>query len=150
MLSIPGVTEQLARFVVETRCDALPSDVVHQAKRSLLNFFAVALTGCRVETIETAFATLATFSGGRQATLIGRRERIDALSATFLNAAGANVLDFCDTHVPTAIHPSATLVPPLLALSELQVVSGRDFLAAMGDRSGSPMPHWTRYVAQPL
>ena len=131
MLSIPGVTEQLARFVAETRCDALPSDVVHQAKRSLLNFFAVALTGCRVETIETAFSTLATFSGGRQATLIGRRERIDALSAAFLNAAGANVLDFCDTHVPTAIHPSSTLVPPLLALGELQVVSGRDFLAAM-------------------
>jgi 2-methylcitrate dehydratase PrpD len=88
MLSIPGVTEQLARFVVETRCDALPSHVVHQAKRSLLNFFAVALTGCRVETIETAFAKLARFSGGRQATLIGRRERIDALSAAFLNVAG--------------------------------------------------------------
>ena len=32
--------------------------------------------------------------------MVGRSERIDALSAAFLNAAGANVLDFCDTHVP--------------------------------------------------
>jgi 2-methylcitrate dehydratase PrpD len=75
--------------------------------------------------------TLAAFSGGKRATLIGRRERIDALSAAFLNAAGANVLDFCDTHVPTAIHPTAPLVPPLLALAELGPVNGRDFLLAL-------------------
>jgi len=71
------------------------------------------------------------FSGGKQATVIGRRERIDVLSAAFLNAAGANVLDFCDTHVPTAIHPTAPLAPPLLALGELQrPVSGRDLILA--------------------
>ncbi len=64
-----------------------------------MNFFAVALTGCRDATVETALASLAAFSGGQPATLVGRRERIDALGAAFLNAAGANVLDFCDTHV---------------------------------------------------
>jgi 2-methylcitrate dehydratase PrpD len=62
--------------------------------------------------------------------LIGRRERIDALNAAFLNAAGANVLDFCDTHVPTAIHPTAPLAPALLALAELKPVSGRDLIVA--------------------
>src|SRR5271156_5814444 len=95
-----------------------------------MNFFAVALTGCRNETIETMLRTLAMFSGGHQATLIGRRERIDALNAAFINAAGSNVLDFCDTHVPTAIHPTAPLAPPLLALGDLQRVTGRDLLLA--------------------
>src|ERR1700722_11032127 len=104
VLHNPGVTEVLAKFVADTRWDDLPPQVTHQAKRSLMNFFAVALTGCRDQTFDTALQTLAAFSGGKQATLIGRRERIDALSAAFLNAAGANVLDFCDTHVPTAIH----------------------------------------------
>src|SRR6204780_4073820 len=130
MLHNPGVTERLARFVVETRLSDLPKDVVHQAKRSAMNLFAVALTGCRTETFETLLQTLAAFSGGKQATLIGRRERIDALSAAFLNAAGANVLDFCDTHVPTAIHPTAPLAPALLALAELKLVSGRDLILA--------------------
>jgi 2-methylcitrate dehydratase PrpD len=130
MLHQPGVTERLAKFVTETRWNDLPNDVAHQAKRSLLNFFAVALTGCRNETIEIALGLLASFSGGKQATLVGRRERIDALNAAFLNAAAANVLDFCDTHVPTAIHPTAPLAPPLLALGELQRVSGRDFILA--------------------
>jgi 2-methylcitrate dehydratase PrpD len=52
------------------------------------------------------------------------------LSAAFLNAASANVLDFCDTHVPTAIHPTAPLAPALLALAELQQVNGRDLILA--------------------
>ncbi len=130
MLHKPGVTERLALFVTQTRWEGLPKDVVHQAKRSLMNFFAVVLTGCHTETFEIALASLAMFSGGRQAALVGRRERIDALSAAFLNAAGANVLDFCDTHVPTVIHPTAPSAPPLLALGELQRVSGRDLILA--------------------
>jgi len=130
MLTSPGATEKLAQFVVATRWDDLPPPVVHQAKRSLMNFFAVTLTGCGNATIETALQSLAAFSGGNQATLIGRRERIDALSAAFLNAAGANVLDFCDTHVPTAIHPTAPVAPALLAFAELRRVSGRDLLLA--------------------
>jgi 2-methylcitrate dehydratase PrpD len=125
-----GATERLAQFVVETRWDALEPSIVHQVKRSLMNFFAVALTGCCEPTIETALQTLAAFSGGRQAAVIGRSERIDALNAAFLNAASANVLDFCDTHVPTVIHPTAPLAPALLAVSELRRVTGRDAILA--------------------
>ena len=124
----PGVTVKLADLVVGTRWDDLPPQVVHQAKRSLMNFFAVALAGCRDGTMQTALAALPEFSGGAQAALIGRSERLDALSAAWFNAAGANVLDFCDTHVPTAIHPTAPLAPALLALAELERVNGRDLI----------------------
>jgi 2-methylcitrate dehydratase PrpD len=130
MLDKPGVTESLARFVVATRWEDIPSEVAHQAKRSLMNFFAVALAGCRTSPIEMALRSLAQFSGGKQATLIGRSERIDALSAAFLNAAGANVHDFCDTHLRTVIHPTAPVAPALLALAELQRVSGPELLLA--------------------
>lgn len=131
MLETPGVTERLAHFAVGTWWDNLKPEVSHQAKRSLMNFFAVALTGCQDPTTETALRTLAAFSGGKQATIIGRSERIDALNAAFLNAASANVLDFCDTHVPTAIHPTAPVVPALLAVAEMMPVSGRDLLLAL-------------------
>jgi 2-methylcitrate dehydratase PrpD len=131
MVDDRNVTERLAAFLVETRCDALPPPAMHQAKRSAMNFFAVALSGCRDAIIETALACLAEFTGGKHAALIGRRERIDTLGAAFLNAAGGNVLDFCDTHTPTAIHPTAPILPALLALAELERVSGRDLLAAL-------------------
>jgi len=130
MLDQAGVTQSLARLVATTRWEDLPEKVTHQAKRSFMNFFAVALAGCRTGPVEIALRQLAQFSGGKRAGLVGRPERIDALSAAFLNAAGANVHDFCDTHVRTVIHPTAPCAPALLALAELQRVSGRDLITA--------------------
>jgi 2-methylcitrate dehydratase PrpD len=130
MLHRPDVTQSLARFVVTTRWDDIPLPVRHQAKRSLINFFAVALAGCRSGPVEIALRSLAEFSGGKQATVVGRSERIDALSAAFLNAAGANVHDFCDTHLRTVIHPTAPVAPAVLALAELRRLGGPDLLLA--------------------
>jgi 2-methylcitrate dehydratase PrpD len=130
MLPRPGVTQNLARFVVETKWEDIPEQARHEAKRALLNFFAVAIAGCRTEPVELALKTLAEFSGGKQATIVGRTERIDALGAAFLNAAGANVFDYCDTHLPTVVHPTAPLAPALLALAELRRVTGPELLLA--------------------
>lgn len=130
MLHKSGVTESLARFIVAARWEDVPSPVRHQAKRSLMNFFAVALAGCRTVPVETALRSLAEFSGGKQATLVGRTERIDALSAAFLNAAGANVHDFCDTHLRTVIHPTSPVAPAVLALAEMRRLSGADLQLA--------------------
>ena len=120
MLHKPGPTESLARHIAATRWDDIPSPVRHQAKRSLINFFAVALAGCRSRPFETALHSLAEFSGGKPVAVVGRTERIDALSAAFLNAAGANVHDFCDTHTATVIHPAAPVGGALFSFAELR------------------------------
>ena len=130
MLHRPGVTQNLARFVVAARWDDIPDAVRHAAKRALLNVFAVALAGCRAGPVEIALQSLAEFSERRQATVIGRSERMDSLSATFLNAASANAFDFDDTHVPTVIHPTAPVAPALFALAERRRVSGAELLLA--------------------
>jgi 2-methylcitrate dehydratase PrpD len=130
MLPRTGVTLALARFVAETKWEDIPDNVRHEAKRALLNFFAVAIAGCRTAPVELALKSLAEFSGGRQATIVGRSERIDALSAAFLNAAGANVFDYCDTHLPTVVHPTSPLAPAVLAMTELRKVTGAQFLLA--------------------
>jgi 2-methylcitrate dehydratase PrpD len=130
MLHKPDVTGTLARYIAATRWEDIPREVRHQAKRSFINLFAVALAGCRAEPIAIALASLREFSGGKQAAVIGRAERIDALSASFLNAAAANVHDFCDTHLRTVIHPTAPVAPAVLALAELRKVSGPELLLA--------------------
>jgi 2-methylcitrate dehydratase PrpD len=130
MLHVPAVTQILARFAVSACWEDVPDGARHGAKRALLNFFAVALAGCRARAVEIALQSLAEFSGRPQAIVIGRRERIDALSAAFLNAAAANVLDFCDTHVGTVIHPTAPVAPALFALAQLRRVSGIELLQA--------------------
>jgi 2-methylcitrate dehydratase PrpD len=124
------VSEHLARFVADTPTDDIPPHVRHEANRALLNFFATALGGCQDQAIELGLGVLSPFAGPGAASIIGRNERTDALTAAFINAASSNVFDFDDTHVPTVIHPTAPVAPALLALASLRPVSGLDLLNA--------------------
>lgn len=127
---IAGVSRNLAEFLARARVDDLPSAVQHEAKRSLLNFFATALGGCRDGAVEHALEVVSRFAGAPQARVIGRTERLDALNAAFLNAISANVFDFDDTHPGTVIHPSAPVAPALFALAETRRITGRELLHA--------------------
>jgi 2-methylcitrate dehydratase PrpD len=124
------VTTTLADFVSRTQWDQLPARAQHEAKRSILNFIATALAGCREDAVQIALESLSAFTQAGQATVIGRTERVDALSAAFLNAASGNVFDFDDTHLRTVIHPTAPVAPALFALAEMRRSSGRDLLLA--------------------
>jgi 2-methylcitrate dehydratase PrpD len=124
------VTERLARFLATHRPEDVPERVRHEAKRSLVNFFATALGGCRNEAMEILVAALADSFGPPHAAVIGRRERADALTATFLNSVSSNVLDFDDTHLRTVIHPTAPVAPGLFALAERRPINGAALLHA--------------------
>ena len=104
--------------------------MLHEAKRALLNWLGCAIGGSTEVAVETSLKVLTPFAGKPEATVIGRRERLDALSAAFVNGISANVYAFDDTHLRTVIHPSAPLMPALFAMSELRPVSGIDLLLA--------------------
>ena len=125
-----NVTARLAQFIVESRWSDIPPSLRREAQRSILNHLGCALGSCRDVAIERALAVFDRFSGPRVATVVGRSERLDILSAASLNAMSSNVLNFDDTHVPTVIHPSASVAPPLLAWSEQRRVSGPELLHA--------------------
>jgi 2-methylcitrate dehydratase PrpD len=124
------VTGALTDFLVSSRWEDVPDDVRHAARRSILNFFGAALGGSRDAAIAGTLAVLDRFSGTRDASVIGRRDRLDMLSAAFINAASGNVFDFDDTHHPTIIHPTAPVAPALFALAESGPVSGAALLHA--------------------
>ena len=102
----------------------------HQAKRSMLNFFATALGSANDPAVTAALRTLLPFSGAATSTIIGRSERLDAMSTSFLNAISANLLDFDDTHLDTIIHPAAPVAAPVLALAQARGFSGQAVLTA--------------------
>ncbi len=126
-----AVSAGLADFVAATGWEDLPEVVRHAAKRALLNVIAVAAAGSHDRALEIALATLGSFSGKAEASLIGRPERVDAALASFLNAAAANLHDFDDTHLRTIIHPTAPVAPALLALAEGRRIAGRDLVLAL-------------------
>ena len=130
MSATPKVSKALAEFVVRTRWEDIPEAVRHEAKRSLVNFFACALAGCRDPALIAAGKVFARFSSSQECTIIGRPERTDMLHAAALNAMAANVFDYDDTHLPTIIHPTAPVAPALFALAETRPMSGQDLLLA--------------------
>jgi 2-methylcitrate dehydratase PrpD len=129
-MSALTVTEQLGRFVAASARDSIPPAVWHEGKRSLLNFIGCALGVAHTPPVEMAVRVLLPLSGTDRVTLIGRTERLDPVSASFVNAIGGNLLDYDDTHLRTVIHPTAPVAPAVLALAEQRGLSGSAALHA--------------------
>ena len=125
------VTRTLARWVVAARPGDIPAPVLAEARRTMVNWVGCAVGGARHETLDNAIAALAPFAGPPQATVLGRRERFDAVTTSLMNGMSSHVLDFDDTHLKTVIHPAGPVAPAILAIAERQPVSGRDLLHAL-------------------
>ncbi len=131
--SVPAANaaaRQLARFVHELSFDAIPATVIHEAKRSLLNYAGCAIGGASHPAITHTLAATAAFAGPPQARILGRSERTDISHAALINGMSGHVLDFDDTHLRTLLHPGVAIFPALLALAERERVSGENFLLA--------------------
>ncbi|KRR14042.1 MmgE/PrpD family protein [Bradyrhizobium valentinum] len=124
-----GAGTTLASFVAGTTWTDVAGQS-HEAKRSILNFFATALGSAHDPAVTAALRVLSPFSGVATSAVIGRPERLDAMGAAFANAVSANLLDFDDTHLDTIIHPAAPVAAPVLALAQARGFSGRDVLTA--------------------
>ncbi len=124
------ITKTLAKFIVRHRYADVPEKVRHEAARSFLNWVGCAVGAARHETVANALAALAPFSGPAEATVLGRRERLDIMLAALMNGITSHTFDFDDTHLKTVIHPSGPVASAILALAERKPVKGADFLHA--------------------
>jgi 2-methylcitrate dehydratase PrpD len=126
-----NVTRTLARYIVSTKPGDLPVPVRKEAARTLLNWVGCTVGGSRHEAVGVAISALAPFSGPAQASILGRKERLDILHAALVNGISSHVLDYDDTHSRNIIHPAGPVISAILALSEHRPVSGNDFVNAL-------------------
>lgn len=124
------VTHKLARFVVTTPSESVPSQVRKEAVRSFFNWIGCAVGGSGHAAVDIALSAFAPFAGAKQAVILGRNERLDILNASLLNGIASHVFDFDDTHLKTIIHPAGPVASAILSLAQLRPTSGRDFLHA--------------------
>jgi hypothetical protein len=90
----PQVTRTLARYLVGSKLADIPQTVRREATRSILNWMGCAVGGSRHETLDRALAALRPFAGPEQATILGRKERLDTLYAALLTGISSHVFDF--------------------------------------------------------
>jgi 2-methylcitrate dehydratase PrpD len=66
-----------------------------------------------------------------QASVLGRRERVDMASAALVNGISSHTFDFDDTHLKTIIHPAGPVASAILALAEVTGATGRQVIDAL-------------------
>lgn len=125
-----GKTETtLAQFTLNFSTQDIPADVMHLAKRCVMNSCGVALFATLDPAIDIVLDFLRAEGSAPQATVIGSGFRTSPQNAALANGFLGHFEDYDDTHT-TVIHPTAPIMPAALALSEQRTVNGQDFLAA--------------------
>jgi len=123
-------TKALSSFIVSNRFQDIPPDVIHEAKRALLNFVGCAIGGSREPAVDIAIRALQPFSGERTAGLLARPERFDPLYASVINGISGHVFEYDDTTPMNYIHPTPPVASALFAFASANRISGNDFLHA--------------------
>jgi 2-methylcitrate dehydratase PrpD len=125
-----GKTETtLAQFTLNFSTQDIPADVMHLAKRCVMNSCGVALYATLDPATEILLDFLRAEGAAPQATVIGSGLRTSPQNAALANGFLGHFEDYDDTHT-TVIHPTAPIMPAALALSEQRTVNGKEFLAA--------------------
>jgi len=133
-----GVAHELGEKVAGLDWAAVGDDALYWAKAGILDTIGVTLAGASEDCTAIAARAIATGRplGGDDgpALVFGLARRTGVLDAAFVNGVAAHALDFDDCSNTLGGHPSAPLVPALIALGEeistITPVSGRDLIVA--------------------
>jgi 2-methylcitrate dehydratase PrpD len=122
--------ERLAEFAARLQPSALPEAVARSVRERILDTMGVCLAASPLDTSAMARKVALTWGGPGRSTLIGFEDRLPAPAAAFVNGALAHSLDFDDTHLPSILHPSASIVPAVLAMGEALGATTHQVVAA--------------------
>jgi len=127
----PPITRTLARFVATHRSRGWSDAVDHEGHRTFLNWVGCAVGAATHDAMRAALAGVQMLQPAPQATVLGRRERVDMAGAALLNGISSHTFDFDDTHLKTIIHPAGPVASAALALAEHLGASGRALIDAL-------------------
>jgi 2-methylcitrate dehydratase PrpD len=136
---VHGLTEYVAKFVIDTGYDAIPPEVMELGKKSILDGLGLALAGSRAETGPLCMqylSALGALQGG--STIIGTSRKTAPQFAALVNGISIHADDFDDTQLAVAkdrvygllVHPTVPVLPAVIALGEQLKISGKELLLA--------------------
>jgi 2-methylcitrate dehydratase PrpD len=123
----PTMSNELARL----REREVSAEVQAKAKGLLLDSVGNMLAAVDQQSARVMVAALTDLGGPPEASIIGSGERVSAPNAAIANGAMLHALDFDDTHLPSQVHVSSSVIPAALAAAERRGSSGRQVLAAI-------------------
>ena len=124
-----SITEQLARFAIDSSPSVITSDVVESVKLKFLDTIAVMLAGARHESGLSALRVARHMGGKPAATLFANGEKTSSPLAGFVNGVAAHALEY-DDNTRGVGHASVCLVPGCLAIAEEADATGSAVIEA--------------------
>jgi len=122
-------TARIARFVVETEFQKIPSEAIKMAKTALLDCLGVALAGSKESSARICAEIARQEHAREESSVIGQGFRSSAMQAAFANGTAAHALDF-DHSFTLMGQPTAPIIPAIISLGESLGSSGRRCLEA--------------------
>ena len=123
-----SIAHQFARYALGLNYESLPQEVVHQAKRCLLDALGCALGAFDAPGLPICEAVAKELGGPEEATVFGSGLRTSVLNATLVNSFLVRYLDYND--LGGGGHNSDA-ISGILAVSEREKAGGKDFLTSL-------------------
>ena len=125
----PGLTRYVSEFIVNTKYEDIPEDVIALGKKTLLDGFGLALAGSASVVSPVVRQYVATLGvTAKSATIVGTTMKVPPRFAAFANGISIHADDYDDTG--SALHVAAPVLPPAFALCEEKGRSGKDLMLA--------------------
>jgi len=127
----PTLAQQLAAFATHVAANGVPPEVATSVGQRTLDILGLCVAAHRLPTSAAAIGHVLDQGGHAQATIVGVEQQVSAAQAAFANGVLAHSLDYDDTHLPSVLHPSASVVPAALAAAEHAGASGETLTRAI-------------------
>ena len=143
---------EVAQFIVRTDLARIPVQVIERGKRCILDALGCGLYGQEFEATKIVSQLAREWGGMPEASILGARVKVPSAMAALTNGIAIHVTEYDDSSVLFRGHPASVVLPPVLALCELEMKSGRDLLLAYilgleaGGKLGKTMG-WSHYEA---
>jgi 2-methylcitrate dehydratase PrpD len=125
-------TEKLVLFAQSLSWEAVPREVVHAAKRHLLDTCAAIVGGMGMDVTRRAGRVPGVATHRADGLPVpGSDLRLDAPSFAFLCGTAAHGIELDDGYREGSMHPGAPVVPAILAAAAQEKASGRHLLEAL-------------------
>ncbi len=125
-----AVTATLVDWALARETNRMPADVREAARRCVLDWIAVSLAGADDPLIRILIDAALEEGGNPRCTLVAQHERVSPLQAALINGTTSHALDYDDVNLAMNGHPTAAVLPAILALAETHNSSGADMIAA--------------------
>lgn len=121
-------TEYLADFLNRTTLEDIPADARQKSKWAILDVIAATFAGLQHEVGKTIVDFVQEMGGNPVATVLGNGLRTSPPWAAYANGTLAHAIDYDDINWNVGGHPTAPVVPALLAAGEKMEASGKEIL----------------------